>query len=194
MVESLSYCRTDSPVGPLFLGFSQRGLMALEFDRPGRQLSPKFNWVESRDRAGACLGELEAYFAGRRREFSIALDLRGTEFQLRCWQALLAIPYGQTRTYAEIAQAVRCPRGFRAVGMANHDRPSRHHRSLPPGNCFRRDAGRLRRRSRKQTLVAGAGRGSGTGATNRITIRFLFAVHCAVGYTASNKKFPAVAH
>ncbi len=123
MIETVSYWRTDSPVGQLFLAFSARGLMALEFDRPDRPRSSKLKWVESRGQALPCLRQLDEYFAGQRREFSLPLDLRGTDFQLRCWQALLAIPYGETRTYAEIAQAVGCPRGFRAVGMANHDNP-----------------------------------------------------------------------
>jgi len=69
------------------------------------------------------VGELEEYFAGRRRRFSFAMDLRGTDFQLACWRALLAIPYGETRSYADIARAVGCPRGFRAVGMANNRNP-----------------------------------------------------------------------
>ena len=51
------------------------------------------------------------------------MDARGTPFQRRCWQALLAIPYGQTRTYAQQAQAVGSPRACRAVGMANHRNP-----------------------------------------------------------------------
>jgi methylated-DNA-[protein]-cysteine S-methyltransferase len=67
--------------------------------------------------------ELEEYFAGTRRQFSFPLDLRGTEFQLACWKALLEIPYGETRTYADIARAVHCPQGFRAVGMANNRNP-----------------------------------------------------------------------
>ena len=71
----------------------------------------------------ACVRELEEYFAGKRREFSFALDLRGTDFQLACWRALIAIPYGETRTYADIAREVRRPRGFRAVGMANNRNP-----------------------------------------------------------------------
>src|ERR1700722_11872677 len=58
--------------------------------------------------------ELEEYFAGTRREFSFALDLRGTDFQIACWRALLAIPYGETRSYADIARAVGQPKGFRA--------------------------------------------------------------------------------
>jgi O-6-methylguanine DNA methyltransferase len=67
--------------------------------------------------------ELEEYFAGKRREFEFALDLRGTDFQLACWRALLAIPYGETRSYGDIARAVGKPQGFRAVGMANNRNP-----------------------------------------------------------------------
>jgi methylated-DNA-[protein]-cysteine S-methyltransferase len=67
--------------------------------------------------------ELEEYFAGRRREFSFPLDLRGTDFQVACWRALLAIPYGETRSYADIARAVGKPSAFRAVGMANNRNP-----------------------------------------------------------------------
>ena len=69
------------------------------------------------------VSELEEYFSGSRREFSFPLDLRGTDFQLACWRALLAIPYGETRTYADIARAVSKPNAFRAVGMANNRNP-----------------------------------------------------------------------
>ena len=58
-----------------------------------------------------------------RREFTFPLDLRGTDFQIACWRALLAIPYGETRSYADIARAVGKPNAFRAVGMANNRNP-----------------------------------------------------------------------
>ena len=67
--------------------------------------------------------QLEEYFAGTRKNFTMPLDLRGTEFRKRCWNELLRIPYGETRTYAEIARAVGSPVGFRAVGQANHYNP-----------------------------------------------------------------------
>lgn len=67
--------------------------------------------------------QLEEYFCGERTVFDLPLDARGTPFQRRCWQALLEIPYGQTRTYAQQAQAVGSPRACRAVGMANHRNP-----------------------------------------------------------------------
>jgi O-6-methylguanine DNA methyltransferase len=129
-----------SPVGPLFLASSDKGLVALEFDvrLPGQQTirpNPRDLRAESkeRDRAfefkespGALrpyVDQLKEYFARHRREFSFALDLRGTEFQLACWRALVAIPYAETRTYADIARAVGRPQGFRAVGMANNRNP-----------------------------------------------------------------------
>jgi O-6-methylguanine DNA methyltransferase len=83
--------------------------------------SVRFEPAHSKMSGYAC--ELQEYFAGDRREFRFPLDLRGTDFQIACWRALLAIPYGETRTYADIARAVGRPQGFRAVGMANNRNP-----------------------------------------------------------------------
>jgi methylated-DNA-[protein]-cysteine S-methyltransferase len=106
---------------------SEQGLALLEFDRgvfpPRNNHFADAKWKESAVKLRAYVRELEQYFAGRRREFGFPVDLRGSDFQRRCWQALLEIPYGETRTYAEIARTVGQPRGFRAVGMANHDNP-----------------------------------------------------------------------
>jgi O-6-methylguanine DNA methyltransferase len=67
--------------------------------------------------------ELDLYFAGKLKDFTVPLDLHGTDFQLRCWRGLLEIPYGKTCSYADLAKKVGSPKGFRAVGMANHDNP-----------------------------------------------------------------------
>lgn len=72
--------------------------------------------------AEACR-QLGQYFAGERRGFDLPLAPRGTAFQVKVWQALLTIPYGVTRTYRDIAELAGCPKGFRAVGMANHRNP-----------------------------------------------------------------------
>lgn len=135
-IETLHVTNMDSAVGPLFLAASGQGLVALEFDArlPGQQSirpNPRhlreehrgFRFEESPRQLRAYVGELEEYFAGKRREFTFPLDLRGTDFQLACWRALLAIPYGETRTYADIARAVGKPNAFRAVGMANNRNP-----------------------------------------------------------------------
>ena len=114
-------------MGRLNLAASERGLALLEFARPS--FPPKrgpfahASWGEAPEEMGLYTAQLEEYFDGRRRKFSFPLDLRGTDFQLRCWHALLEIPYGQIRTYGDIARQIGRPGAFRAVGMANHDNP-----------------------------------------------------------------------
>ena len=124
-MEALYYSKLDSRVaGPLIIGVSDRGLILLEFDR-GNFPPKKKNvlWTESREVPQDYVRQLNEYFRGRRREFAFPLDLRGTPFQLQCWRALLKIPYGETRTYADLARAVGRPDAYRAVGMANNRNP-----------------------------------------------------------------------
>ena len=135
-METLRCTTMESAIGPLFLAASANGLVALEFDArlPGQQSirpNPRdlrgerrgFAFDETPRALRFYVNELEEYFAGKRREFTFPLDLRGTDFQLACWRALLAIPYGETRSYADIARAVGKPNAFRAVGMANNRNP-----------------------------------------------------------------------
>lgn len=107
------------------LGASAKGLMLLEFDRGQPPPLPTLAaiWELSDAELAPYRDQLEEFFAGERREFSFPLDLRGTDFQVQCWRALLQIPYGETRTYADIARAVKRPQAFRAVGMANNRNP-----------------------------------------------------------------------
>ncbi|MBI5585658.1 MAG: methylated-DNA--[protein]-cysteine S-methyltransferase [Deltaproteobacteria bacterium] len=67
--------------------------------------------------------QLEEYLSGGRRDFSLPLDLRGTPFQLQVWEALSRIPFGETRSYRDIAVQIGRPRAVRAVGQANHGNP-----------------------------------------------------------------------
>jgi O-6-methylguanine DNA methyltransferase len=123
---TLYYSRMQSPIGGLVVGVSETGLAIIEFDQgdfPKGRLARTVDWVESEERTAPAIQELQEYFEGKRRAFTVPLDLRGTEFQKKCWNALLKIPYGETRSYAQIARSVDCPQGFRAVGMANHDNP-----------------------------------------------------------------------
>ena len=122
-METLFFYRTCSPVGPLFLAASEKGLVRLEFEERVQKLNARIQLQESKNHLAPYLAELEEYFAGYRRSFSMAVDLRGTPFQLACWQALLAIPYGEIRTYADIARTIGHPKAFRAVGMANNRNP-----------------------------------------------------------------------
>lgn len=124
-MATIWYSHYDSPIGRLLIAASEHGLMALEFaykpdHSPAEQRS---GWIESREHAAPVIHELEEYFASARREFTVPLDLHGTDFQRACWQQLRRIPYGETRTYLDIAEAVSSPGAVRAVGQANHYNP-----------------------------------------------------------------------
>ena len=109
----------DTPLGPMALEGEEGAVTRLYL--PG-QPTPRLMSRET-PLLGRGRRELLEYLAGERRDFGLPLHPKGTPFQLRVWQALGDIPYGQTRTYAQIARAVESPRGFRAVGMANHHNP-----------------------------------------------------------------------
>lgn len=114
-----------SPVGALKLVASDQGLAAIlwENDNPKRV---RLNIV-GEDRSHPALLESERqlaeYFAGTRKNFTVPLDFAGTEFQKKVWQALLAIPFGQTRSYGEIAKSLGNAKAVRAVGAANGKNP-----------------------------------------------------------------------
>ena len=117
----------ESPLGPLVAGATDRGVCLLEFsDR--RMLEGQLDGVRRRlgpvlpgphPLLGQLQGELAQYFAGTRTAFTVPLEYPGTPFQVRVWEALLQIPYGDTRSYEQLAWAVGAPGGQRAVGRAN---------------------------------------------------------------------------
>jgi methylated-DNA-[protein]-cysteine S-methyltransferase len=123
-METLFCIHTPSPVGSLFLAASTKGLVRLEFQDRIMKMNPGSTQLsESKPALAPYLRELDDYFAGKRHEFSFPLDLRGTGFQLACWRALLEIPYGETRSYRDIAEAIGHPHAYRAVGMSNNRNP-----------------------------------------------------------------------
>lgn len=114
-----------SPLGIMYLAASETGLAALAFAE---------NWAEVKARLPAlekahspllerAVHELAEYFEGKRKQFSLPLDLHGTEFQRQAWSALLEIPFGKTTSYSEQARAMKRPSAARAVGAANGRNP-----------------------------------------------------------------------
>ena len=95
------------------------GLRAIEFE-PG-PIEGERN--DSHPLLGETVRQLREYFDGTRREFALPLELQGTDFQRRVWEMLLTIPYGETRSYRELAQAIGAPKAVRAVGAANGANP-----------------------------------------------------------------------
>jgi methylated-DNA-[protein]-cysteine S-methyltransferase len=120
-----SYKTMKSPVGPLKLVASQRGLAAIlwENDDPKRvRLAPL---VEDKNHPVLLEAErqLNDYFAGKLKKFSLRFDFAGTEFQKEVWRALADIPFGETRSYGDIARQIGRPKAVRAVGAANGRNP-----------------------------------------------------------------------
>jgi len=128
---TVSRTKIDSPIGPLALYGTNEGLLAVAFPRHSRVgveawLNRVIGEVWIVDDAAAhegAIGQLQEYFDRKRRTFDIELDLRGTAFQRRVWDAVAAVPYGQTRTYADVARSVGNGKAVRAVGAANGANP-----------------------------------------------------------------------
>ena len=113
-----------SPVGTLRLVAGDKGLVAIlwENDRPNRV--PLGAMIEgTNDLLDEAERQLTGYFSGEVQAFDLPLDFRGTDFQRQVWSALLDIPFGQTRSYVDIARTIGRPTAFRAVGAANGRNP-----------------------------------------------------------------------
>jgi len=108
--------RQPSPLGTLQLEFRNGALVACRLVA----MPPETPENPPSKEAGKALRELEEYFAGTRRNFSVRLDAAGTQFQLAVWAALRRIPYGEVRTYGEVAAMIGRPKAMRAVGGACH--------------------------------------------------------------------------
>ncbi len=112
----------SSPVGKLTLVASKNGLVAIDVRNNAKQV------VTAKDASAQSIllktkKQLEQYFAGKRTSFDVALDLVGTEFQVKAWRALCRIPFGKTITYGQQASNIKNPKAFRAVGSANGKNP-----------------------------------------------------------------------
>lgn len=121
----LSYKIVASPVGALKLVASDTGLIAILWEKETPKRVPLGAMTKAPDHPvlTAAAAQLAEYFAGARQAFDLPLDFRGTDFQKAVWAQLLAIPFGETRSYAEIARAIGRPSACRAVGAANGRNP-----------------------------------------------------------------------
>jgi methylated-DNA-[protein]-cysteine S-methyltransferase len=123
MQVSSLYTIVDSPLGELLLvgdGATLRGLYMQDGRRPAA-IAPHWSWEP--DAFAVATLQLDEYFAGRRTDFDLQLDLNGTPFQLRVWDALRRIGYGETSGYGELARRIGRPAAARAVGAANGSNP-----------------------------------------------------------------------
>jgi methylated-DNA-[protein]-cysteine S-methyltransferase len=118
----IQYRTVDSPIGLLTL--AGRGSVLTNLRMVDQTYAPsRADWSPDPGAFGAAVDQLDAYFAGELTDFDVELDLQGTEFQRRVWKALLTIPFGETRSYGEIAEQIGAPGAARAVGLANGHNP-----------------------------------------------------------------------
>lgn len=121
-MTTLHYRTMDSPVGLITLAGRNGKLMHLRM--VDQTYEPSREGWEADDTAFAdAVAQLSEYFAGERTEFDLELDMVGTQFQRRVWEALQTIPYGETCSYGEIARQIGSPAASRAVGLANGHNP-----------------------------------------------------------------------
>jgi methylated-DNA-[protein]-cysteine S-methyltransferase len=122
---SYFYKTMKSPVGELKLVASDKGLAAILWEKESPR-SVRLAPVSEDENHPVLLEaerQLKDYFSGKRKSFSLTLDFKGTEFQRKVWSALLTIPFGETRSYGQIAKQINSPKAVRAVGAANGRNP-----------------------------------------------------------------------
>ena len=117
------YCYLDTPIGELLLAGDDDALCLVGFPEGSMRRDPEPDWIYNEKPFAVARQQLTEYFAGERREFDLPLKLDGTEFQMSVLRALQQIPYGETTSYAEIAERVGRPKAVRAVGAANGRNP-----------------------------------------------------------------------
>ena len=117
------YSHTDSPVGRLLMAGDAAGLRIIGFPTGKGRRTPEPDWRQDDAPFREAVRQLEAYFAGELTDFRLELAPQGTPFQLEVWRALRDIPYGETRSYGELARDIGRPKASRAVGAANGSNP-----------------------------------------------------------------------
>lgn len=108
----------ETPIGKIYIAEENNKIIEINLD------SKKNNYeIKNTKVLNLAEKQLLEYFEGKRKKFDLPLKLKGTPFQEKVWNELLKIPYGETRTYGEIAKNIENPKAARAVGMANHNNP-----------------------------------------------------------------------
>jgi methylated-DNA-[protein]-cysteine S-methyltransferase len=120
---TMLHTTVPSPVGDLLLVGDGRALHGLHMTEAPRPVAVRPEWRRDDGAFDAVRRALDEYFRGERTEFDLSLELVGTAFQRRVWEALRAIPYGRTVSYGELARRIGRPAAVRAVGLANGRNP-----------------------------------------------------------------------
>lgn len=117
------YCYLNTPIGDLLLAGDDEALSLVGFPKGKLRHDPDADWIYNEKPFATARQQLQEYFAGKRKDFDLALNLSGTEFQVRVLEELQTIPYGETTSYGDIAKRIGRPKAMRAVGAANGRNP-----------------------------------------------------------------------
>lgn len=120
MMKKISQIAVETPIGLLRITATDEAIIGV---KPTEYKENIVGNEASHILAQKCKTELEEYFAGKRKSFDLPLKQEGTEFQKQVWKQLKRIPYGETRTYGEVAKLMGHPKAARVIGMANHNNP-----------------------------------------------------------------------
>ncbi|MFK7995365.1 MAG: methylated-DNA--[protein]-cysteine S-methyltransferase [Granulosicoccus sp.] len=121
--KTLQTTAYQSPIGTLTLAADEHGLRHIIFPQGSRSFSPPDSWQQTSHGFKETINQLDEYFSGTRKTFTIKLSPHGTDFQRSVWLALLQVGYGQTTSYGDIAKLIGKPKASRAVGAANGANP-----------------------------------------------------------------------
>jgi len=122
-MTSIAYRNCDTPIGRLLLVGNEYGLHAIRFPTEGERSRPQSHWCRDDGAFDDAARQLTAYFAGDLTHFDLPLHIAGTPFRKRVWSELQTIPYGETISYAALADRIGRPQAYRAVGAANGANP-----------------------------------------------------------------------
>ncbi len=123
MDQKIAYCYVQTPIGKLLLAGNQDGLQLIDFQNKSLTGLPLKHWQRDDECFANITIQLHDYFRGELTKFDVTLNLIGTPFRQKVWQALLEIPYGETQSYEDIALKIGNPKASRAVGLANGSNP-----------------------------------------------------------------------
>ena len=122
--EKLYFYKLDTIIGNVFIVKSEKGIRSIEIIRESFEiLSEKYNLIESKDKCQDEIIQLKEFFSGERKEFNLVFDIEATDFRKKVWMELLKIPYGEVRSYSDIAKAIGNEKAVRAIGQANKANP-----------------------------------------------------------------------
>ncbi len=133
LANRVYYSEMDSPIGPLTIATTEKGVCWISFGKVDDELFILRRWakrwinsdqlVKAENELDNAKQQLSEYFSKKRSEFYLPVDLYGTAFQKLVWSSLMDIPFGETRAYKDIAMKINAPKAVRAIGGANHNNP-----------------------------------------------------------------------